>query len=713
MASVSLLLLTDSTVAPHLALIRRICNPQSTSKPHITVRYFDKLRVPNDHFNTIVTSIDLLRPGSFDAKDGGHKVVFIQCDADELVDLEHKPHFPASDFHITLYEGSDAQIADDLLDVLREFKWMFRVHLPDGTTLTHVTLKLAGVRDDTSREPLESQMVQLFFDITNKPLTWRLLDRLTGTDRVRLARQICVHLHHAVSRFPPVGDQKKGTPDGDYTPKQQWEPDIYLTPPELAISIAKYAVSCLNSDDSPIHFGDPAVGNGAFFGALRKVVPKERIRSAVGIDISHRQVEVASSKWGHRGLHVIQADYLHMERLSPRNLILANPPYVRHQNIPVKYKRQLRERASVVTRTVIDAKSGQYVYFLLLSHQWLVRGGVSAWLIPSGFMYTVYGRGLRRYLATDVTLIRIHQFGANDRQFENAKVLPTVVVFRNTAPEAGHVVTLSAGGSVDAPESSYFVSSDTLRKQEKWSIPPLYNDLGTARISIGDLFRVRRGIATGANDFFVLERQKARSFGIPDIALRPVLPKSRDLTEDVVERRGDGWPDLDPQLCVIDCNLTRQEIGLRYPKFSEYLDSGENQGLLGRNLLRRRKLWYQQEKRLPAIFLCTYMGRGSRDRLPLRFIWNKSDAIVTNTYLMMYPNEQLRRAMDGKPSLENDLFGILKMATNDIVDQCSRVYFGGLRKIEPRELLHVGLPNVPDWLLRLGLAGQGNSVFVR
>ena len=699
-------MINDGTVAPHLELLRRVCDPQSTSKPHITVRYFDKLDVPPDHLDTRIRHIDILKPGIFRSKD--HRVVFVQCDSEELVGLEHKPHFPTSEFHITLYEGDDARFADRLLDTLREFRWMFRVRLPDRTTLKHIQLKRTGTHRVTARPSLGTAVRRLFFEVMDNPLTWELIDRLTNVDRLAVAREICDHLHRSPSGFTPLSTTEHNAQDSLTEDSQQWEPDVHLTPPELATAIAAYAVSLLEPAGAPVHFGDPAVGNGAFYAALLQELPRNRITSAVGVDISSRQVDAARSRWGHRGLQVMQADYLHLERLQPRSLILANPPYLRHQDIPASYKKQLRERASVIMGTVIDAKAGQYVYFLILSHRWLAEDGVAAWLIPSGFMRALYGRDVRRYLTEEVTLIRIHQFSANDPQFENAKVLPAVVVFRKATPKKSQRVMLSGGGTLSAPANSRFVPIGALRCEEKWSVssPSEFGDGGARGVHIGDLFSVRRGIATGANEFFILPRKAALALGLPNVALRPVLPKSRRLSSNVIERNEDGWPAVDPQMCVIDCALTEEEIAVRYPGLRDYLAAAADKGILERNLVRHRRPWYQQERRRPAVFLCTYMGRGTADRLPLRFIWNKSDAIATNTYLMMYPHAELAGLLAESPKAQEDIFDSLQRAAFKTIRQFSRTYSGGLQKIEPRELLQVRLPCAPEWLLQVIDAGD-------
>ena len=386
-------------------------------------------------------------------------------------------------------------------------------------------------------------------------------------------------------------------------------------------------------------------------------------------------------------MEVLEADYLHLDRLDPRTLILANPPYLRHQDIPKADKKILRARASVVMGMQLDANSSQYVYFLILSHRWLANNGVAAWLIPSGFMRSDYGKVVRHYLTRVVKVVRVHQFGPNDPQFENAKVLPAVVIFRKVSPSSAATVTFSVGGSLAKPEVSRSVAIEKLRGGEKWPIGGVGDECSEPVERIGDLFTVRRGIATGANDFFVLRREAAKDKGLPVSALRPVLPKSRTLKSDVIERAEDGYPCVDQQLCVIDCGLPESEIESRYPELATYLGRAERLGIRSRSIVRGRRPWYRQEPRLPAPFLCTYMGRGTTGRTPLRFIWNKSDAIVTNSYLMLYPKEMLAGVLVERRDAHKQVFAALKRAASTTIYRQSRMYAGGLRKIEPGELL--------------------------
>lgn len=697
MAKVSVLYINDEIVSPHLELLRNICEPKSRAKPHVTVRFFRKIRIPLDHLSSTVDFVDLLAPGAFFNENSNrqNRTVFIRCQADDLLHLEYKPLFPTSEFHITVYDGVEDNFARKLFETLKKYKWEFRLPLPSGSALTAIDIKNRRDRKKTvlSDRVYSEKVTVLFRSIFGGVLSEDLVFSLSEKERLIFANKICKNLQRYVKKLQRVSLPEEHRPENS-DKISSIEYDLHLTPPELAQEMASHALNFLQ--EKFVDFGDPAVGTGVFYSALLKSVKSKKIRSALGIDISQKQIEAAKWRWKSEDMELRLGDFLQMNELPARNLVLANPPYMRHQGIGFDYKMELRQRSSLEIGFRISAQAGQYVYFILLSHKWLSAGAISSWLIPSEFMQTGYGKALRFYFSKKVQLLHIHQFDAASPQFENAEVLPCVVVFRNVNPLPDQTAVFSVGGTLLKPVIQEIVKLESLNYESKWSIrsrPIIKRD--STFVRLGALFSVKRGIATGANKFFVMERKHAEELGLPSIALRPLLPKAMLLKSDVIKRKRDGYPNVEPQMCVLDCSLPELKIEEDYPRLFEYLMHGVSQGVRNGHLVGRRTPWYKQEQREPAPFLCTYMGKAHGEKPAIRFILNRSDAIATNTYLLMYPNPALVILLRNAPEMELALFEALKSSSWGSIDEFTRSHAGGLSKIEPRELEEVWLGPLP------------------
>lgn len=484
----------------------------------------------------------------------------------------------------------------------------------------------------------------------------------------------------------------------------------FATPQDLAREIACATMPFLQPG-ARLEMLEPAAGTGSFISAF---VSDSRVTvaSIAAIEYDASFFEIGKRVWSSFPVEYRNMDFTKATPDRLYDLVVANPPYVRHHGLDVDEKKRLQNLVMSETGIVISGLAGLYCHFLLLSLKWMKHGALGVWLIPMEWMSVNYGSALRGFLSQKVRLLKIHCFDSSDVRFADALVSSCVIWFRKESPDT--TVEFTFGESLTSPFSSRSIPVSWLRLSEKWP-PSVEPGTNVSQPCLRDFFTIRRGIATGDNTFFILTEEDAEKRRIPSAFLKPILPSPRHLETDHVFSDDRSLPLLSRRLFLFDC--TGKNVDSLPPGVRDYLADG-NRTTAKKRLCASRKNWFDQEQRKPAPFLCSYMGRGDgTGGPPVRFILNESDAIATNSFLMLYPKGTLLRRLREHPSDRETVWSLLQTIPAREFRRAGRCYGGGLQKMEPRELGNLNCSRLREWLEQAGEPylredGNGQLLFV-
>lgn len=447
----------------------------------------------------------------------------------------------------------------------------------------------------------------------------------------------------------------------------------FATPFSLAKAIVEDAIKRL---ENPKICLEPSCGTGAFISALKEVAPNLKIKA---IEKDPRIFEIAHKLWTDDNTIIDNGDFFEtLEDGASYDMLVANPPYSRHHHIPQKLKASYSNLVQEVTGKRISQLAGLHVYFILVGTSLVKEGGVASWLIPSELFSVNYGQVVKDFVTSTTSVERIHFFNNDCLQFADALVSSSVLVVRCKAAIDDDIVTITQG-DFSHPSSTMEISIADLRKVQKWQ--HIFNiDSAESNAHIGDYFNVKRGLSTGAESFYAKSREEWHELGIGDEWLLPVLPAPRYMKSMEVDSDTNGWP-LDNQRALLNIPIELDEDKLP-DSVKNYLNSSPEK-VRQSYTARHRKKWYAIERREPAPIVCTYMSRS--DKQPFRFVRNRSSAVVTTAYLCLYPKREL------SDSQLDMLCNMLNSISPSVLISSGREYGGGLRKLEPKELLSVPL----------------------
>jgi len=235
---------------------------------------------------------------------------------------------------------------------------------------------------------------------------------------------------------------------------------------------------------------------------------------------------------------------------------------------------------------------------------------------------------------------------------------------------------------------------ETLLNTDKWDflIREGEKDTKPGFVPLRQLASTKRGIATGANEFFHLSAPRAAELKLSSQALVPCIGRAADVQ---------GFEFSEADLRALTTNGRRVFLATFGTTLTaaehRYISSGEASGIQGRFLLAGRRPWYAMEPQRPAPIWAAVFGRQG-----LRFVHNRTTALTLTTFHCVYPIDQ-----------SDSFVAALTLCLNVPSVQAAarahtRVYGGGLLKFEPRDLLEICVPDLSkaDESTRAALAAE-------
>ena len=380
---------------------------------------------------------------------------------------------------------------------------------------------------------------------------------------------------------------------------------------------------------------------------------------------------------------LIEKDYLMTDFAEKYDCIICNPPYHKFQAIPDRkeYISLFQEKYGVT----INGYSNICVYFLVKSMNELNRGGKCCYIIPYEFLNTGYGEIIKQYLLSSKMLKQVIKFDSHLSLFTEAITTSCIIFLENNAQSQVEFITID---DIEELKSKSFTKRRTyhysdLNSKDKWlkyfelkeeNAASGYRNL----VKVSAFGKVSRGIATGNNDYFVLNASMISQKQLSRQVCMPCLTKAPDIKDIVFTTESfERLSKEDKKVYLFDGIQANSE------EDRAYIHYGEETGVNRAFLTSHRKPWYAIEEKKAAPILISAFSREK-----IKIIRNESGIKNLTTFhgfhLLNEDNEWA-----------NMMFCyLITPIAQKLLLRSRREYGGGLKKFEPNDLNRAEMLNL-------------------
>lgn len=447
-------------------------------------------------------------------------------------------------------------------------------------------------------------------------------------------------------------------------------------------SIAKLMSNWLLNNQNLKTVLEPAFGLGVFSRALLSIKKDINIK---GFEVDKTIYSESASLFTNQDNVIVELkDYMYNDWENKYDGIICNPPYFKFHNYDnKKIIKEIENRLQII----LNGFTNLYTLFFLKSIYQLENNGRLAYIIPSEFLNSDYGKLVKLSLIKSKILRHIIVFNFDENVFEDALTTACIILCSNDNNfQKVNFTTIKKLEEINKLEKyindypNFEITSNTYPLNEldpdvKWRrYYQKQNSLAFKNlVPFTSVAKVVRGIATGANNYFTFSKSKAGKYRIGEDSLLPCICKSADVKNNFFTKNDfNNLKESDRLIYLFDGQATDNE------HVQKYIDLGEAQEVNKKYLTSCRTPWYSIENRPPSPIWVSVFNRSG-----LRFIRNEAKISNLTTFHCIYPVKS-----DLFNSIDVDLLFayLLTDVAKDIFEDNRREYGNGLQKFEPNDI---------------------------
>jgi len=449
----------------------------------------------------------------------------------------------------------------------------------------------------------------------------------------------------------------------------------YYTPIKLSNFIVKYLDECFTDNLSIL---EPSVGDGSFIKALNNSFRTRKKVDITIVDLDKLELEKAKKEGSIHNKFTkivdINDDFLtfHKKHSKQYDLVIGNPPYIK-SNLLAKKQIELCKEIHK-NENLLDKKINNiWTAFIVGANKFLKKDAILAYVLPTDLLQVKYAEEIRVFLEEQFDRLEI--FTLDKYMFDDIEQHTVLLFAYKKSNEKGtffYKIT-------DIKENKFEkISSNGLMIYEtKWThyiLEPdeikLLNSINKKLDRVDDYIISKPGIVTGANKYFILDKDKVKEHKLEKY-VEPIVQKSLfiknniDLNEKDIQHLINSHKPMFLLSLKDDTKVTKN--------LESYLSLGRKESIDKRYKCSIRNNWYC----IPNISLPTEGFFFKRYHKVPKLIRNSANVHVTDSAYKIVMKDHF--------NINSFIYSFFNIVTLIFSELIGRKYGGGVMELIPSE----------------------------